>query len=146
MCPIVPTFTCGLLRSNFSFAILLYLPPRQHASSFQSTLCCCPTLPGSSAGTINLFNRLANTTAYLSNAELRGNAFRSNSLVTKKLQVFRPKLDWDLFNLGEIKLTNQPLVRGTQLAIQLSARLTRDCSRQLLEDPLVQDLLKTPYV
>jgi hypothetical protein len=21
MCPIVPTFTCGLLRSNFSFAI-----------------------------------------------------------------------------------------------------------------------------
>src|SRR5574341_1532763 len=22
MCPIVPTFTCGLLRSNFSFAIL----------------------------------------------------------------------------------------------------------------------------
>src|SRR5580658_2586619 len=23
MCPIVPTFTCGLLRSNFSFAIFL---------------------------------------------------------------------------------------------------------------------------
>src|SRR5471032_3059826 len=25
MCPIVPTFTCGLLRSNFSFAIALEL-------------------------------------------------------------------------------------------------------------------------
>src|SRR5215469_8074211 len=25
MCPIVPTFTCGLLRSNFSFAIALFL-------------------------------------------------------------------------------------------------------------------------
>src|SRR6185369_9603209 len=25
MCPIVPTFTCGLLRSNFSFAIALCL-------------------------------------------------------------------------------------------------------------------------
>jgi len=23
MCPIVPTFTCGLLRSNFSFAITM---------------------------------------------------------------------------------------------------------------------------
>jgi len=25
MCPIVPTFTCGLLRSNFSFAISRHL-------------------------------------------------------------------------------------------------------------------------
>src|SRR5712691_1423245 len=27
MCPIVPTFTCGLLRSNFSFAISSVLLP-----------------------------------------------------------------------------------------------------------------------
>src|SRR5437773_3081503 len=27
MCPIVPTFTCGLLRSNFSFAISSVLRP-----------------------------------------------------------------------------------------------------------------------
>src|ERR1700676_1465743 len=28
MCPIVPTFTCGLLRSNFSFAMFSYqIPP-----------------------------------------------------------------------------------------------------------------------
>src|SRR5579885_3719215 len=28
MCPIVPTFTCGLLRSNFSFAIMSLAPAR----------------------------------------------------------------------------------------------------------------------
>jgi hypothetical protein len=27
MCPIVPIFTCGLLRSNFSFAIASLIPP-----------------------------------------------------------------------------------------------------------------------
>src|SRR5208283_6101725 len=33
MCPIVPTFTCGLLRSNFSFAMefLYQLPSRRNS-------------------------------------------------------------------------------------------------------------------
>src|SRR5438270_12701629 len=30
--PIVPTFTCGLLRSNFSFAMLLFSVPRSSLS------------------------------------------------------------------------------------------------------------------
>src|SRR5215467_5855862 len=36
MCPIVPTFTCGLVRSNFSFAII--------SSSLSSSLFARPTL------------------------------------------------------------------------------------------------------
>src|SRR5271170_8373910 len=33
MCPIVPTFTCGLLRSNFSFAISRHLRIRDFAAA-----------------------------------------------------------------------------------------------------------------
>src|SRR5580658_10210393 len=37
MCPIVPTFTCGLLRSNFSFAIQ-FLSQRTPAAALQEPL------------------------------------------------------------------------------------------------------------
>ncbi len=36
MCPIVPMFTCGLLRSNFSFAIFALCAGLQPAAALQN--------------------------------------------------------------------------------------------------------------
>jgi hypothetical protein len=37
MCPIVPTFTCGFVRSNFSFAMRVILEPASAAPTAPAT-------------------------------------------------------------------------------------------------------------
>src|SRR5437762_1582893 len=50
MCPIVPTFTCGLLRSNFSFAINSF-------SSRNATTALQKSLPPARSRSIRVFLR-----------------------------------------------------------------------------------------
>src|SRR5712692_2050904 len=64
MCPIVPMFTCGLLRSNFSFAIVCYPQCAHHTQSLERGT-------GFEPATIGLEGRD-------STAELPPHAFRPN--------------------------------------------------------------------
>src|SRR5437660_11910937 len=54
MCPIVPMFTCGLVRSNFSFAIASFAP--HWITNKFSTLCCYPSPRPAKAGRYKLWS------------------------------------------------------------------------------------------
>src|SRR4051812_33919572 len=100
MCPIVPTFTCGFDRSNFSFAISL------------------PSLQRLTAQT-RLADALSQTAANI-----------ETSVVGVNLQVLRPQLGSDMLHRCEIQLANLAAIEIAQPFVGCSRFLAQKALRQ----------------
>src|SRR5437588_7121843 len=123
MWPIVPTFTCGLLRSNFSFAISLL-----RLSLFRVGRALLPAKPVRTSQT------------YVSRREFL------TSVIPVKLLKLGPNSRLHLFNLRQIKLAHLRLIRRRQLLVQLTSRLVTlsQFIIQLLQNATGQHQIKIP--
>ncbi len=101
MCPIVPTFTCGFERSNFSFAIAISILPFARFHSLQN--------PGVRSVILKQ---------------------RPTSIVRVYLQIPLPKLFRHALHQPQIPLARQRLVRNRQRRIERRRFLAQKSSLQ----------------